>query len=266
MKYIRERALPHTHCPGCGNGIVAQCFLRAIDRLGLDMSRMVFVSGIGCSGWIPSPFFKADTLHTTHGRPVAFASGVKLSRPELNVVVFTGDGDGAAIGGNHLIHAARRNIDLKVLLVNNMIYGMTGGEVAPTTPKGIRTTTTPFGNLERPFDLPRLVMGAGATYVARWTTIHVGQLVASMTKALRRRGFSFIEIISQCPVRYGRNVGMAEPEKMMRWFRDSSIPLAKARGMGDKQLKGKFIVGEFADFEAPELTEEYEKLFKATAA
>jgi 2-oxoglutarate ferredoxin oxidoreductase subunit beta len=263
MKYVRERAIPHTHCAGCGNGIVAQCFLRAVDELGLDMRTMVFVSGIGCSGWIPSPFFMADTLHTTHGRPIAFASGVKLSRPELQVIVFTGDGDGVAIGGNHLIHAARRNIGLKVLLVNNMTYGMTGGEVGPTTPKGIITKTTPFGNLERPFDLSNLMIGAGATYVARWTTFHIAQLVASMKKTLRRRGFSFIEIVSQCPVRYGHRVGMEEPKKMMCWFRDSSITLEKARGMSEGELKGKFIVGEFVDFEAPELTEEYKKLFEA---
>jgi 2-oxoglutarate ferredoxin oxidoreductase subunit beta len=237
-----------------------------MDKLGLDMNKMVFACGIGCSGWIPSPLFDADTLHTTHGRPIAFATGVKLARPELNVAVFTGDGDGAAIGGNHLIHAARRNIDLKVILVNNMIYGMTGGEVSPTTPTGTRTTTTPFGNLERPFDLSRLVTAAGATYVARWTTTHVGQLVTSMTKALGKKGFSFIEVISNCPVRYGRIIGMTEPAKMMRWLRDSSIPLERTRGMTDEQLKGKFIVGEFANFEAPELTEQYEKLFKATSA
>ncbi|TLM98133.1 2-oxoglutarate synthase, partial [bacterium] len=163
-KYIRKGAQPQTHCSGCGNGMIAQSFLRAVDDLGIPKEKIVCVAGIGCSGWIPSPLFDMDTLHVTHGRPIAFATGVKLGNPNLEVVVFTGDGDASAIGGNHLIHAARRNIGLKVICVNNMIYGMTGGEVAPTTPQGLKTTTTPFGNLERPFDLSRLVIGAGGTY------------------------------------------------------------------------------------------------------
>jgi 2-oxoglutarate ferredoxin oxidoreductase subunit beta len=262
-KYIRKGAQPHTHCSGCGNGIIAQSFLRAVYEAGIPKKRLVCVAGIGCSGWIPSPFFDVDTLHVTHGRPIAFATGVKLGNPELEVVVFTGDGDASAIGGNHLIHAARRNVGIKVICVNNMIYGMTGGEVAPTTPRGTKTTTTPFGNLERPFDLSKLVMAAGGTYVARWTTYHVARLVASMKRALTRNSFSFLEVVSQCPVHYGRRIGITDPVAMMRWFQRQSVTVEKAREMTEQELFGKFVVGEFRDVEAPELTKLYAELFEA---
>jgi len=264
-KYIRKGAQPHTHCSGCGNGIVAQSFLRAVEEAGISMSKIVCVAGIGCSGWIPSPFFDVDTLHVTHGRPIAFATGVKLGNPDLEVVVFAGDGDCSAIGGNHLIHAARRNIGVKVICVNNMIYGMTGGEVAPTTPRGIKTTTTPFGNLERPFDLSKLVTAAGGTYVARWTTYNVARLVATMKKALTRRGFAFVEVLSQCPVHYGRRIGISDPVEMMRWFQRQSVPIEKAREMSEQELSGKFVVGEFVDIEVPELTQSYAELFEAAS-
>ncbi|MEM3703058.1 MAG: thiamine pyrophosphate-dependent enzyme, partial [Candidatus Bathyarchaeia archaeon] len=214
-KYARKGAIRQPHCPGCGNGIIAQCMLRAIDELQLDIGKMVFVSGIGCSSWIPSPFFNADVLHTTHGRPLAFATGVKLGNPELRVVVFTGDGDSAAIGGNHLIQAARKNIEILTVLVNNRIYGMTGGQVAPTTPHGMRTKTTPYGNLEYPFDLCKLVEAAGASYVARWTSFHTKQLISSMKKGILKEGFSFIEVVSQCPVQYGGYVGVRDPAELL---------------------------------------------------
>ena len=262
-KYIRKGAQPHTHCSGCGNGIIAQSFLRAVDEVGLPKQKLVCVAGIGCSGWIPSPFFDIDTLHVTHGRPIAFATGVKLGNPDLEVVVFAGDGDVSAIGGNHLIHAARRNIGIKVICVNNMIYGMTGGEVAPTTPRGMKTTTTPFGNLERPFDLSKLVIAAGGTYVARWTTYHVARLVASMKNALTRNGFAFLEVVSQCPVHYGRRIGITNPVEMMRWFQKQSITTERAREMTEQELLGKFVVGEFVNIEVPELTKLYADLFEA---
>jgi len=262
-KYIRRGAQPHTHCSGCGNGIIAQSFLRAVDEVGIAKQKIVCVAGIGCSGWIPSPFFDVDTLHVTHGRPVAFATGVKLGNPELEVVVFTGDGDASAIGGNHLIHAARRNIGIKVICINNMIYGMTGGEVAPTTPRGTKTTTTPFGNLERPFDLSKLVIAAGGTYVTRWTTYHVARLVASMKKALTRNSFAFLEVLSHCPVHYGRRIGITDPVEMMRWFQKQSVTIEKAHEMTEQELLGKFVVGEFVDVEVPELTKLYAELFEA---
>ena len=266
IKYIRRGALRQPHCSGCGNGIVAQCMLRAIDELGLDMGRMAFVSGIGCSSWIPSPFFNADVLHTTHGRPLAFATGVKLGNPELRVVVFTGDGDSAAIGGNHLIHASRRNIEILAVLVNNRIYGMTGGQVAPTTPHGMKTTTTPYGNLEHPFDLCRLVEAAGASYVARWTTFHVKQLVSSMKKGLLKEGFAFIEVVTQCPVQYGRYTGIRDPVESLLMLKKLSVPLSKARSMSEEELEGRIVIGEFVDRDVVGLTKAYWRLLAEVRA
>jgi 2-oxoglutarate ferredoxin oxidoreductase subunit beta len=195
--YVRSQ--PSAFCPGCGGGIILNCFLRAIDDLGLDKDKILAVSGIGCTAWIPSPNFKGDTLHTTHGRGIAFATGAKAFNPDLTTVVFTGDGDGAGIGGNHLIHAARRNIDLNVILVNNMSYAMTGGQIAPTTLHGEITVTSPYGNPEFPFDIAQLVKAAGATYVAKWSTYHVIELTKAIKEAIQHKGFSFIEVLSQCP-------------------------------------------------------------------
>jgi 2-oxoglutarate ferredoxin oxidoreductase subunit beta len=265
-KYARKGAIRQPHCPGCGNGIIGQCILRAIDELSLDFDKMVFVSGIGCSSWIPSPFFNADVLHTTHGRPLAFATGIKLSRPELNVVVITGDGDGAAIGANHLIQAARKNIDILTILVNNRIYGMTGGQVAPTTPYGMKTSTTPYGNMEYPFDLCKLVEAAGASYVARWTTFHTKQLIASIKKRLLKKGFSFIEVVSQCPVQYGRYVGITESAKLLLMFKDLSVSIDKSKSMSEEEFKERTIIGEFTDRERAGLIEAYEKLFSEVKA
>ncbi len=196
-KYIRTKST--AFCPGCGDGIILNCFVRAIDDLGVPQDEVLCVSGIGCSAWIPSPNFKGDTLHTTHGRALAFATGAKAYNGDLVAVVFTGDGDGAGIGGNHLIHAARRNIDITTILVNNMSYAMTGGQIAPTTPHGETTVTSPYGNPESPFDITKLVTAAGASYVARWTTYHVVDLTRSIKDAIQHRGFSFIEVLSQCP-------------------------------------------------------------------
>jgi len=187
-KYIRPSAKTTANCPGCGNGILAQSILRAIEELGLTLDDFVFVSGIGCAAWIPSPSFFADVLHTTHGRPIAFGIGVKAALPNKRVMVISGDGDLTAIGGNHLIHAARRNIAMTVFCVNNGIYGMTGGQVAPTTPLGLTTVTTPYGNAENPFDISELVKGAGASFVARWTTYHPRQLVKTAKKAIQKKG------------------------------------------------------------------------------
>jgi len=208
-KYVR--AQPSAFCPGCGGGIILQCFLRAIDDLGIDKESILAVSGIGCSAWIPSPYFDGDTLHTTHGRAIAFATGAKAYNPDLTTVVFTGDGDGAGIGGNHLIHAARRNIDLKVFLVNNFSYAMTGGQIAPTTLHGETTVTSPYGNPESPFDITRLVKAAGATYVAKWSTYHVVELTNAMKEALQHKGFAFIEILSQCPTQQRRVFNLRGP-------------------------------------------------------
>ncbi|MFX1264148.1 MAG: thiamine pyrophosphate-dependent enzyme [Promethearchaeota archaeon] len=225
-KFLREEVLPTPFCPGCGNGTIANAFLKAVMDLGHeDLSKFAFVSGIGCGSWIVSPHFRADTLHTTHGRAIAFATGLKLARPDQKVVVISGDGDLAAIGGNHLIHAARRNLDMTVICVNNWIYAMTGGQVGPTTFTGDRTTTTPYGNPERPFDLSRLMAAAGANYVARWTTAHPVQTSRAIKTALTRKGFSFVEVLSQCPTAYGRKTESGGPVAMLEWLK--KLPVRK---------------------------------------
>jgi 2-oxoglutarate ferredoxin oxidoreductase subunit beta len=252
-QYIRPSAKSTANCPGCGNGILAQAILQAIDELGLAMDDFVFVSGIGCSAWIPSPSFFADVLHTTHGRPIAFATGIKAAMPEKHVMVVSGDGDLTAIGGNHLIHAARRNIAMTVVCVNNGIYGMTGGQVAPTTPLGLQTITTPFGNAENPFDICKLVEGAGASFIARWTTYHPRQIVKTMKRAIQKKGFAFVEVVSQCPVEFGRKTGMGNSVQMMEHYKQNSVSLAKATMMTAEERTGKIVVGEFLDIDKPEL-------------
>ncbi len=208
-KYVRSQ--PSAFCPGCGGGIILNTFLRAIDDLEIDQDKILAVSGIGCAAWIPSPNFNGDTLHTTHGRAIAFATGAKAYNPDLTTVVFVGDGDGAGIGGNHLIHAARRNINLKVILVNNMSYAMTGGQIAPTTLHGETTVTSPYGNPEFPFDITQLVKAAGASYVAKWSTHHVIQLENAIKEALNHKGFAFIEVLSQCPTQQKRIFNLKGP-------------------------------------------------------
>ncbi len=210
-QFLREEVAATPFCPGCGHGILMGAVLRSIEGLGMDLQRMLFVSGIGCAAWIPSPHFKADTLHTLHGRAVAFATGAKLANPKLKVMVISGDGDLASIGGNHLIHAARRGIELTVVCANNMIYGMTGGQVAPTTPLGSPTATTTQGNPYRPFDLCRLVKAAGAAYVARGSVTRPYRLMEYLSRALTTPSFSFVEVVSPCPTQFGRRHRLDSP-------------------------------------------------------
>jgi 2-oxoglutarate ferredoxin oxidoreductase subunit beta len=254
-KYIRPSAKTTANCPGCGNGILTQSILRAIEELGLTLDDFVFVSGIGCAAWIPSPSFFADVLHTTHGRPIAFGIGIKAALPGKRVMVISGDGDLTAIGGNHLIHAARRNIAMTVFCVNNGIYGMTGGQVAPTTPLGLTTVTTPFGNVENPFDICELVKGAGASFVARWTTYHPRQIVKTAKKAIQKKGFAFVEVLSQCPVEFGRKTGMGTAVQMLEWYKKQSVTVTRAKDMSPEELLDKIVVGELVDIEKPELME-----------
>ncbi len=261
-KFIRPSVTSTTNCPGCGNGIIIQSILRAFDELGMSMDDFVFVSGIGCSAWIPSPFFNADVLHTTHGRPIAFALGIKMGLPHKKVMVTSGDGDLAAIGGNHLIHNARRNVEMVVICVNNRIYGMTGGQAAPTTPMGIKTTMTPYGSFENSFDISRLVIAAGASFVARWTTVHPRQLTNSIKKAIRKKGFAFIEVYSQCPIQFGRKVGMSGSVQMMEDYRKKSILAKEAAKLSEDKLKDRIVVGELVDEEKPEMVDELEKMKK----
>lgn len=255
LKYLREEILPTTHCPGCGCGQVLNAFVHAIHSLQVNPRDVISVTGIGCSSWIPSPYLKCDTLHTTHGRAIAFATGVKVVRPQSTVVVIAGDGDLAGIGGNHLIHAARRNIGLAVFLVNNYIYGMTGGQVSPTTPFGVVTTTTPHRNAEYPMKIAELVAAAGANYVARWTTFHGRQLVIAMKEVLQKPGFSFIEIVSQCPVSYGRRVGLRDGLAFMEHFKNNSVPVRYAENKTEEELDGKIVVGTLIERDRVEFTE-----------
>jgi 2-oxoglutarate/2-oxoacid ferredoxin oxidoreductase subunit beta len=254
LGYLRQEVLPTAFCSGCGGGTVLNTFAHAIDEMKLDPKEIVCVTGIGCSSWIPSPYFLCDTLHTTHGRAVAFACGVKIMKPDMKVIIIAGDGDLAGIGGNHLIHAARRNIDLTVILVNNFIYGMTGGQVSPTTPFGIKTTTTPYKNVEQPFKIADLVAAAGAAYVSRWTTYHPFQLMESIQIAIRKKGFGFIEVMSQCPVSFGKVAGLRDACAALHEFKDKSIPVDEAANLTEEELEEKIVVGKIIERDRPEYT------------
>jgi len=216
-KYIKTDSLPTLFCPGCGNGIVQIAAINAIDKLNIK-DDIACVSGIGCSSWIPC-YLKLDVMHTLHGRAIAFAEGLKLARSDKHVIVFTGDGDCLAIGGNHFLHAARRNIDITVIMVNNYIYGMTGGQKSPTTPKGAKTKTSPYGSDDEVIDGCELAIAMGASFVARWTTAHPVQLEKAIREGIENKGFSFIEVLSQCPVQAGKNVyGERDAAAIMRGY------------------------------------------------
>jgi len=266
-RYVRPGILPTIFCTGCGGGTVLNCFCKAVDELGYDPHDMVMVTGIGCSSWIPSPYFLADTLHTTHGRAIAFATGVRVMTPKMKVVVIAGDGDISGIGGNHLIHAARRNVDITVLMVNNSIYGMTGGQVAPTTPPDVRTTTTPHGNVETEFDVAGLVAAAGATYVARWTTWHVYDMIRSFKEALEHPGFSFVEVVGQCTTSYGKAVGKRGAAEFLQEYKDRSVRLSKAKKMTEEELENKIVVGRLKRKVSPEFCQRlYDQVDQVSAA
>lgn len=260
-KYLRLDKFPHIWCPGCGNGIVLQAVLRAIHKLDLDQNKVAVVSGIGCSSRAAG-YVDFNTLHTTHGRAITFATGIKLAKPEMTVIVLTGDGDCAAIGGNHLIHAARRNIDLTVIVFNNSIYGMTGGQYSPTTAITDRASTAPYGNIEPPFDLCELAKAAGATYVARSTAFHATTLPQLVIKAIQNKGFSFVDVITQCPVYYGRMNRFADAVEMLKWQRDNARNIKQWSIMTEEEKKGKFVIGELYSKPALEYTERYQKLIE----
>lgn len=258
-RYLRVERLPHIWCPGCGNGLVVHALLKAVHQLSLDQDRVVVVAGIGCAGRAAG-YLDFDTLHTTHGRALAFATGVKLGRPDLTVIVLMGDGDAAAIGGNHLIHAARRNIDLTAIVFNNSIYGMTGGQASPLTPAGGKGTTAPLGSAERPFDLAALVQGAGGTYVARATTYHNRLLTDLIKGGLTHRGFSFIEAVTYCPTSYGRQNKLGTPADGLRWQKEHAMNVQAYRRLAHDEKKDRFPIGLLYAGEAPEYLEAYEAL------
>ena len=259
-QYLRhEKKFPLIWCPGCGNGIVMGSMIRAVDALGMAKDKTSIVSGIGCSGRV-STYMDFNTLHTTHGRALAFATGLKFARPELTVIVAMGDGDALAIGGNHFIHAARRNIDLTAIIFNNSTYGMTGGQISPTTPLGSIASTARMGNIENPFDVPKLAEAAGAAFVARGSAYHVDELDELMALAIRKKGFSVLEVITPCPTIYGRNNRLGSVVNMLKQQRDSLVSMHDVQGMSPEELKGKTVLGVLTDLDKPEYCEEYEKL------
>jgi 2-oxoglutarate ferredoxin oxidoreductase subunit beta len=257
--YMREDRLPHIFCPGCGNGTIMNAFLEGMRKAEMDFDNIAMVSGIGCSSRIPG-YIKCDSLHTTHGRALTFATGLKIANKGLDVVVFSGDGDAASIGGNHLIHAARRNINLTVICINNNIYGMTGGQISPTSPKGSFGTTAPYGNLDSPFKLAELVAAAGASYSARWTTVQIENLVLSIKAGLKNKGFSFIEVATQCPTYFGRKNKLKTATAMAAVMKANTVFKSAADRMSARELEGKIVVGEFANIQKDEFTENLERI------
>jgi 2-oxoglutarate ferredoxin oxidoreductase subunit beta len=260
-EYLRLDRLPSIWCPGCGIGTTVNCFTRALTESKLDLDKVAIVSGIGCTGRVAG-YMNLDSFHTTHGRAIPFATGLKLANPDLKVVVYSGDGDLSAIGGNHLVHAARRNADLLVVCVNNFTYGMTGGQVTPTTPISAVASTTPYGAFEETFNLPNLTDACGAVYVARWTAFHVRQIAKSMGEALKKKGFRFIEIIAPCPTLYLRRNKLGDGLDEMKYYKEKSVV---KNGADTREVAldyhDKIIVGKFVDRERATLEEAMEKRF-----
>jgi len=252
--------MPHIWCPGCGIGTVFSCVISAIQQSGLPWDDVAMVSGIGCTGRMAG-YIKLDSFHTTHGRAIPFATGLKLARPQGKVLVTSGDGDLLAIGGNHFIHAARRNMDLTVICVNNFNYGMTGGQSAPSTPFGAKTTTSTIGCPEEPFNFCKLAASCGATYVARWTSLHIRRLTSSISEAMEKKGFSFIEILSPCPTSFGRRNRMRESRDLVRFYHDhavikNNIPPEEA----DMDFDNNLVVGKFVDINRPTFLDNYQSV------
>lgn len=265
-KYLRhDKKFPHVWCPGCGNGILLGALIRAIDRTGYEKDDIVLVSGIGCAGRLPV-YVDFNTLHTTHGRALTFATGIKLANPRLQVIVIMGDGDATAIGGNHFIHAARRNLNLTAIIVNNNIYGMTGGQYSPTTPYGALATTAVYRNVEQAFSIAELAVTAGASLVARGTVYHATLLDRLIEQAIRKRGFSVVEVISHCHTQYGRRNKMGDAVDMLRWQKENAIRVEKAAELSEEEKAGKFTIGILVDRDLPIYTEEYRKIREAARA
>lgn len=256
--FIRERFFPHIWCQGCGHGIVLNSLLRAIEKLNLSKNEIVMTSGIGCSSRI-SGYVDFHTLHTIHGRALAFATGVKMSQPELNLIVPMGDGDALAIGGNHFIHAARRNIDMTAIIMNNRIYGMTGGQYSPLSGFGSLATTAPFGNIDYDFDIVKLSIAAGASFVARTTTFHVQQMADIFRQAILHEGFSVVEVMSQCPTYFGRKNRLGSAVDMMEYFKHNTTPIGTKSKEGKPDLIERGI---FIQEERPEYCSEYDRLIE----
>lgn len=262
-KYLRKNTLPHIWCPGCGDGIILKSLLRAIDKCGYSKDEVVITSGIGCASRLPG-YVDFNTIHTTHGRALTFAIGIKMFKPRLKVITISGDGDALAIGGNHFIHAARRNIDMTLIVFNNYTYGMTGGQYSPTQPVGSLSTTTPFGSIEPPFDVCNLAQAAGATWVGRSTSYHAVQLEKFMVSALNHTGFSVLDVITNCHISYGRRNKMKSPVEMIKYQKEKAIPDRSAENMTIEELAGRFKTGIlFEKNDSPEFCEQYHKQLEA---
>jgi 2-oxoglutarate ferredoxin oxidoreductase subunit beta len=258
--YLRhDKKFPHVWCPGCGNGIVMGSLIRAISKLELSKDEVVLVSGIGCAGRITA-YVDFSTVHTTHGRALTFATGIKLANPDVKVIVVMGDGDATAIGGNHLIHAARRNVDLTAIIVNNNIYGMTGGQFSPTTPYGLKATTAPHGHVEHAFNISRLVETAGGAFVARGSIYHVNLLDQLYKKAIAKKGFAVVETMSSCPTHFNKLNLMGGPVDSMNWLKSHAVPAEKASSLAEEEVRGKFRIGVLADRDIPDYQTEYEQV------
>ncbi|MCL1976262.1 MAG: thiamine pyrophosphate-dependent enzyme [Firmicutes bacterium] len=259
-EYFRGN-LPHIWCSGCGNGIVMSAWARAMDQLQLDKNQCVGVSGIGCSSRITG-YLDINTLHTAHGRALPFATGVKMAKPEMHVFVFSGDGDCAAIGGNHFIHACRRDMDMTLIVFNNHIYGMTGGQFSPLTPFGKKSTTSPYGTVDPDFDLCKLAIGAGASFVARGDIFHAKQLTDLIVEAHNHPGFAVIEVMATCPISYGRHNKIPKPADMVNYLKENTVSKVRADKMTPEEVADKIVVGILHQHEPLEYTKEYAKLVK----
>lgn len=258
--YLRPGKLPHIWCPGCGDGTLTAALARAIGKAGFDRDKVILFTGIGCSSRVNN-ILDFHSVQTTHGRAVAFATGFKIARPDMKVVCVVGDGDGSGIGGNHLIHAARRNLDMTVVLLNNSIFGMTGGQFSPLTPNGKLATTAPYGNTEYPFDVCRMLEAAGATYVAKSTVYHIAQTESLLEKALTHKGFSYVEVVTQCPTCYGKRNKPSDPYDMLMWQKEHAVPIQQARDLPPQELGDRFAVGEYlCRTDRREFCEAYEEL------
>jgi 2-oxoglutarate ferredoxin oxidoreductase subunit beta len=265
-RYLRHsKKFPNVWCAGCGIGIVLGAIIRAVDKLQLDKNDVALLSGIGCTGRMPV-YVDFNTMHTTHGRALAFATGLKMVKPEMKVIVVMGDGDALAIGGNHFIHAARRNIGLTAVVVNNATYGMTGGQYSPTTPTDARAATAPYGHIEQPFPVTELAMASGAAFVARSTVYHVRELEKYIARAIVKEGFSMVEAVSYCHTTLGRINRWGTAPDMMRRLKEQSTTLKQAEGMGGEEKRGKIIRGVFVDRDIPEYTQLYEQVIERAQA
>jgi 2-oxoglutarate ferredoxin oxidoreductase subunit beta len=265
-RYLRHsKEFPNIWCAGCGIGIVLGAIIRAVDGLALDKNDVAMLSGIGCTGRMPV-YVDFNTTHTTHGRALAFATGLKMVRPEMKIIVVMGDGDALAIGGNHFIHAARRNIGLAAIVVNNATYGMTGGQYSPTTPTGAQASTAPYGHIEQPFPIAELAVTAGAAYVARSTVYHVAELERYISQAVAKDGFAVVEVVSYCHTTLGRLNRWGTAPEMMRRLRDQSVTRGQAEKLSDDERRAKIVRGVFVDRDLPEYTRLYDQVIELAQA